>query len=214
MKALDLLRVQLIKDYPGDTPVFGKAPASPEETKFFFENTVLPAFEKIKKEFDSFHFTLSIRKFAHVLKLEIRDGCSLFSLSVKTSARDSSVTLLVKYRDFSIYSHNSEPRRLFEEKYDLSRISQVLPEELIITVFTEIFTNRRDFLRKIVEAELNEENEKTALIREERRARLIELKNNNDEFDPKDEFQKYLDSPEHLDMMRWLDMKYGSEDLF
>lgn len=192
MKALEQLRVQLIKDYPGDTPAFGKAPSSPEKTKFFFEEIVLPAFEKIEKAFDSSHFIAKIRKFAHVIKIEIRDGCSLLILSVKTSIRDSSITLLINYRDFSIFAEDSDPRKLLEERYDLSRISQVLPEELIITVFTHIFNNRRDFFKKMIEAELSEKSEKAQLIREERRAKLIALKKFNNEFDPQEEFQKYL----------------------
>lgn len=208
MKALKQLREQLIKDYPVDTPVFGKAP-SPVETAYLFEDLVLPGFEKIVKEFESFHFSVNIRKFTHVVKLEIVDGCSAFSLSVRTSTKSSAVTLSVQYRDYSVNSESYELRGIFEEKYDLSRISQMLPEEMIITIFADTFLSRRDLLKRIVDAELNEAQEKTELLREQRRARLIKLKNLNEKYDPEDEFKKYLDSSEHTEMIRWLDMTYG-----
>lgn len=211
MKVLEQLRVQLIRDYPGDTPVFGKASSSPEETKFFFENIVLPSFEKISKEFDAFHFTVNIRTFTHVLKLEIADGCSSFSLSVKTSNKNAAVTLSVQYRDYSINSESYEMRGIFEEKYDLSRIAKVLPEELIITIFTDTFLSRRIYLKKIVDAELNEVREKAELLRERRRAKLVELKMVNEKYDLEDEFKKYLDSSDHSEMLRWLDMTYASD---
>ncbi|MDQ3802128.1 MAG: hypothetical protein M3384_22100 [Acidobacteriota bacterium] len=211
MKALELLRMQLVKDYPGDTPAFGKALDSPEEAAFFFENLVIPAFEKIKKEFDSFHFTVNVRRFPRVTRLDIRDGCSLFTCSIKISRKYACAILTIFYRDHSICSYNFEERTLLEERFDLSKIYQVLPEELIITIFSEIFINRRIYLKRLVETEENERREKEELRRETRRAKLINLKRNNEKFDPRDEFQKYLDSPEYARMMSWFDTFFDPE---
>lgn len=212
MKALEKLREQLSKEYPVETPVFSKAPSSPEEIAFLFEDIALPAFERISKALDTFHFTINIRKFTHVVKLEIGDGCSFYCLSVKTSNKNAAVTLLVQYRDYSVNSQSYELRGIFEDKYDLSKIAQMLPEDQIITIFADTFMNRKDYLKKIVEAEITDELEKTEMLREQRRARLIKLKNLNEKYDPEDEFKKYLDSSEHSEMIRWLDMTYGPFD--
>lgn len=212
MKALERLREQLKKDYPGNQPVFGKAPASPEETKFFVEGIVIPAFELIGKEFDSLHISVNIRRFPHVTKLEIGDGCSLFSLSIKTGRKNSGVTLTIDYRDYSVSSKYHKMRTILEATYDLSRVTQTLTEEMIVDTFVESFSSRRDHLRRIVEAELNDEREKTELIREERRAKLIELKKQNEEFDPEDEFKKYLDSLGHTDMTASMNSSGGYYD--
>lgn len=209
MKALEKLREQLSKDYPVDTPVFRKAPSSPEEIAFLFESIDLPAFEKIEQELGTFHFTINIRRFTYVVKLEISDGCWAFYLAVKTSNKNAAVTLSVQYRDYSVNSQSYELRIIFEEKYDLSKIALMLPEEKIMTIFADTFLSRKDHLKKIVEAEIGDEREKTELLREQRRARLIKLKNLNEEFDPEDEFKKYLDSSEHSEMIRWMDFTYG-----
>lgn len=211
MKALEQLRLQLIKDYPGDTPIFSKAPSSPQEIKFLFEDIVIPAFERISKALDTFHFTINIRKFTHVLKLEIGDGCSFYSLSVKTNNKNAAVTLLIQYRDYSINSQSYEMRSIFEEKYDLSKITKNLPEELIITIFSDTFMNRKEYLKKIVDAELNDIREKAELLRERRRSKLVELRLINEKYDPEDEFKKYLESSDHTEMLRWLDMTYASD---
>ena len=211
MKALEQLRLQLIKDYPGDTPVFDKAPSSPQEIKFLFEDIVLPAFEQISKALDTFHFTINIRKFTHVLKLEIGDGCSFYCLSVKTNNKNAAVTLLIQYRDYSVNSQSYELRSIFEEKYDLSKIAKNLPEELIIAIFSDTFMNRKEYLKKIVDAELNDIREKAELLRERRRSKLVELRLINQKYDPEDEFKKYLESSDHSEMLRWLDMTYASD---
>ena len=212
MKALEQLRLQLIKDYPGDTPVFGKAPSSPEEIKFLFEDIVIPAFESISKALGTFHFTINIRTFTHVLKLKIADGCSFYSLSIKTTNKNAAVTLLIQYRDYSVNSQSYELRSIFEEKYDLSKTAKNLPEELIITIFTDTFMNRKEYLKKSVGVELNDIKDKAELLRERRRSKLIELRLSNEKYDPEDEFKKYLESPDHTEMLRWLDMTYASDE--
>lgn len=210
MKALENLRVQLVKDYPGDTPVFGKAPL-PKESEFFFETLVVPAFEKIKKEFDTFHFTVAVRRFVHVTRLDIKDGCSFFSLSIKTNSKNSSVLLTISYRDYSICSKNYDDKTLLEEKFDLSKIQQVLPEDLIITIFSDTFINRKIYLKRIVESEENEAREHTEFFREERRSKLIKLKQENDALDPQEKFRKYLDAPQFSEMLHWVEVFYDLE---
>lgn len=208
MKALEILRQQLEKDYPHEAPVFVKAIKSPEEVKFFFDEIVIPAFEKIKTEFDSFHFEVNIKNFAVVCRLDIKDGCSNFSCAVKISRKYSAAYLIITYRDHSICSYNFKERVLIEERFDLSKIYQELPEELIINIFSDIFINRKTHLKRLIETERNDEQQKKELVREERRAKLIRLKTENKKFDPKDEFQKYLDSDEYLQMRDWLDYHF------
>ena len=210
MKALEKLRVQLIKDYPGDTPTFDRAPL-PKESKFLFENLVVPAFEKIIKEFAPFHFTVSVRRFIRVMRLEIKDGCSSFSLSIKTSSKNSSVLLTITYRDHSICLSKDDEKILLEERFDLSKIREALPEDLLMTIFSDTFINRKTYLKRIVESEENDAREQAEFLREERRFKLIRLKQENDALDPRGKFRKYLDAPQFSEMLRWVEMFYDLE---
>lgn len=210
MKALEKLRVQLVKDYPGDSPTFSRG-SLPKESEAFFQNIVLPAFEKIRKEFNAFHFNVAVRKFVHVVRLEVKDGCSFFCLSIKTNKLNFGVILTVSYHDHSICSYNYEDRLLLEERFDLSKIRQALPEELIITIFSDTFINRKTYLKRIVETEENEARELIELEREERRAKLLKLRQENDDLDLDARMQKYLDVPQYSDLVYWVTMFYDLE---
>jgi hypothetical protein len=212
IKALKYLRQQLKKDYPDNSPVFRSGATKPEEIKFFFDDMVLPAFEKIQKEFDLFHFEVKFVRFPYRTRLEVTDGCSQFYFSIFVDKKHSFAAIEAEYRDYSIYPQHSQyfkKKDLLDERFDLSRIRQELSEELIIEIFSNTFLNRKVNLRAVVNKEKYEIEVKEELEREERRFKLNALKERNGAFDPEDEFKKYLDSDEYIEMMRWLDSHYN-----
>ena len=103
--------------------------------------------------FESFHFEVSFRKSPYVTRMDIKDGCTQFSFSVKVSRKFACVILRAGYRDNSICAYDFNEPVLLEERFDLSRISQDLPEELIITIFSDTFLNRKTYLKRISDTE-------------------------------------------------------------
>lgn len=215
MDSTDILRLllqQLKRDYPEGVPTFRRGITKPEEIKFFFNDMVVPAFEKIQKEFDSFHFEVKFVRFPYRTRLEVTDGCSQFYFSIFVDKKHSFAAMEAEYRDHSIYPQISQyfkKKNLLNERFDLSKIRQELSEKLIIKIFSDAFLNRKENLRAIINKEEFDSEIKEELKREEMRVKLIALKQRNNTFDPEDEFQKYLDSDEYAEMMRWLDSAYG-----
>lgn len=214
IEALELLRQQLKKNYPKGEPTFKRGATNPDEIKFFFDDMVVPAFEKILKEFDSFHFEIRLVRFPFRTKLEITDGCSQFYFSIFVDRKHSFAAAQAEYRDHSIYPKHSQyfkMKNLLDERFDVSRIQQELSEELIIKIFSDAFLNRKVNLRAIVNKEEFDFEIEEESRREERRSKLVVLKQRNSAFDPEDEFKKYLDSDKYAEMKRWLDYTYGVE---